>query len=71
MNNSSLFEKKKISEKFIQDLKQIVNPYFVFVNLNKNTNYLVMHEDIDEELVTLLLETSNEHFVIKCFINKN
>lgn len=63
LNNQNLFDKKKISEIFIQDLKQIINPYFCFVNLNPNSNYLVIHEDVEEDLVKLLLEIAKEHYV--------
>ncbi len=68
INNNDLFNKKKISDLFIQDIKEIVNPYFCFVNLNTNSNYLVIHEDIEEDLVKTLLESANEHYVKLYFI---
>ena len=63
------FDKKKISENFLKDIKNILNPLFSFVYLNQGNNYLALHEDVEEDLIKLILDTTLEHYVK--FILKN
>jgi len=57
-----------MSDLFLQDIKQIINPFFCFINMNEHSNVLVIHEDVDEDLVNLLLETALEHYVYIIFL---
>jgi hypothetical protein len=73
----SIFNREKLSKKFLEEIKQILNPYFTFVksNINENSNSnltvlgnnnntLIINKDIDEELLLAILDLYLEHIVI-------